>query len=203
MAYVVSISLDDFQSLPERVVPRTVRMQDSSLTGQKALDWIFIGYYEKLIRKNASLSELLEKHCDNLDNDAFVNATTKGQRLLLHLAALDGQTCNGGITQFIWNWPEMVLTALDALATLDYPELLTSYQIVIDRLELDIEEWTKLRISDKNGTDDMWDNFNAATQLINGSDFDDTYFDHVGATARRKAIEYVNSNLHDFIAWDS
>jgi hypothetical protein len=178
-------------------------MRDSSLKSQDAVDWIFIGYCEKLIRKNESLAELLEKHFDHLDSDAFVNGTTKGQRLLLHLAALDGQTCNGGITQFIWNCPEMVLTALDALAPLDYPELLTLYQLVIDRLELDVEEWTQLRISDKTASEDMWENFNAATQLIDGSDFDDPYFDHVGATARRKAIEYVNSNLHDFIACHS
>jgi len=200
VAHLVAMSLDDFRGVPQRVVPRTVRMRDSSLTSQDAIDWIFIGYCEKLIDKNEPLADLLHKHRGHFDDDAFVNETTKGQRLLLHLAALDGQTRNGGITQFIWNCPEMVLTALDALAPLDYPELLASYQNVVDRLGLDIDEWTRLRNSDQSSPDDMWDNFDAATQLISGDDFDDPYFDHVGATARNKALQYVNANTHEFIA---
>ncbi len=203
MAHLVTMSLDDFRGLPQRVVPRTVRMRDSSLTSQDAIGWIFIGYCEKLIDKNEPLANLLHKHRGSFDDDAFFNETTKGQRLLLHLAALDGQTRNGGITQFIWNCPEMVLTALDALTPLDYPELLTSYQHVVDRLGLDIDTWTQLRNSDQSRTDDMWDNFDAAAQLITGDDFDDPYFDHIGAATRSKALQYVNANTHEFIADNS
>jgi len=59
VAHLVAMSLDDFRGLPQRVVPRTVRMRDSSLTSQDAIDWIFIGYCEKLIQKNEPLADLL------------------------------------------------------------------------------------------------------------------------------------------------
>lgn len=199
MAHLVAMSLDDFRGLPQQVVPRTIRMRDSFLTSQDAIDWIFIGYCEKLIDKNEPLADLLHNHRGHMDDDVFVNETTKGQRLLLHLAVLDGQTRNGGVAQFIWNCPEMVLTALDALASLDYPELLASYQNVVDRLELVIDKWNRLRHSEQYSSDDMWDNFDAANELINGEDFDDPYYDHIGATARRKALQYVNANTHEFI----
>lgn len=203
MAHLVAMSLDDFRGLPQKVVPRTVRMSDSSLTSQDAIDWIFIGYCEKLIDRNEPLANLLRKHRGKFEDNAFVNETTKGQRLFLHLAALDGQTRNGGITQFIWNCPEMVLTALDALVPLDYPELLASYQSVVDRLELDIDKWTQLRNSDQSRLGDIWDNRDAAAPLISGDDFDAPYFDHVGASARHKALQYVNANTHEFIADNS
>lgn len=200
MPHLVPMPLAHFCGLPQLVVPRTVRMRDSSLTSQAAIDWIFIGYCEKLIDKNEPLVDLLHEDHGQLDDDAFMNEVTKGQRLLLHLSALDGQTRNGGITQFIWNCPKMVLTALDALAPLEYPELLASYQNVVDRLGLDVDEWTRLRNSGQSSSDDMWDYFDAATQLVDGDAFDDPYFDHVGATARSKAIQYVDENTHEFIA---
>ena len=203
MSHLIAMSLDDFQGLPQRVVPRTVRMRDSSLTSEDALDWIFIGYCERLIEKNAPLTDLLNRHRQQLDANAFVNKTTKGQRLLLHLAALDGQTRNGGITQFIWNCPEMVLTTLDALGPLNYTELLTSYQHVIDRLGLNCDEWARLRNADQNDSEEMWDNLDAAAKLINGDEFDDPYFEHVGAAARSKAIQYVNTHTHEFITANS
>jgi hypothetical protein len=189
MAHLVEMSLDDFHGLPQLVVPRTVRMRDSSLTSQNAFDWIFIGYCRKLIEKNEPLSNLLNLHRLDFDDDTFLGNTTKGQRLLLLLAALDGQTQNGGITQFIWNRPEMVLPTLDALETLNYQELLTSYRNIVDRLGIDPNEWTRLRNSNHTDSSKYWDDFVAATQLINGDEFDSPYFDHVGDDALRMAIQ--------------
>lgn len=199
MAHLVAMSLDEFQSLPQRVVPRTIRMRDASLTSQDALDWIFIGYCEKLIEKNGPLVDLLNLHRQELDDHAFVSQTTKGQRLLLHLAALDGHTLNGGIAQFIWNCPQMVLTTADALKPLNYPELVTSYEKVVDRLGIEPDAWGQLRHVNDAGSNEIWDNLTVAGRLIRGDEFDNPYFDHVGATARRRAIKYVHAHTHEFI----
>lgn len=203
MAHLIPMSLDDFRGLPEKLVPRTVRMSDPSLASQEAADWIFAGYCEKLSEQTAPLGELRDKHSSDLDGDAFLSQTTRGQRILLHLSALDGEVENGGIAQFIWNCPNMVLPTLAALESLGYEELLRVYEKVIDDLGSHAEEWVRLRNADQTDSDEMWDSFDTASQLINGDDFDDPYFDYLGAKARRMAIEYVNANTHEFITGNS
>jgi hypothetical protein len=197
MALLVAMSLADFRDMPHRIVPRTTRSKDPSLTGRDAMNWMMIGYFGKFIRHNKPLMELHQR-CD-FDDPGFMGRLTEGQRMLMHLYALDGHTCDGGITQFVWHAPDMVLTAVDALETLGYSDLQAAYRTVISQWESHADAWANLRNQERSLDEDLRDDFIDALHLINPDAFDDRYVHHFGANARMMAVQYINANPHEFI----
>src|SRR5262245_40592405 len=114
------IRIDDakFADIPNKVVPRTVRLKDPTFESREAHEWIFGGYCEKLRYKNDGLQQLLQQFVGRLDDPKCWNQLTQGQRSLFSLAALDGQVKNGGVTQFFWNCPDLIFPASDSLSML-------------------------------------------------------------------------------------
>src|SRR5262249_23771253 len=108
MPYLIRMSDVAFAHIPNKVVPRTVRLKDPTFTSDQATVWILDGYCEKLLYKNAKLEELFRQFPGRFDDPGCRNWFTQGQRILYVLSALDGEVKNGGLTQFFWNCPDLI-----------------------------------------------------------------------------------------------
>jgi hypothetical protein len=141
------IRIDDatFADIPNKVVPRTVRLKDPTFESREATEWIFNGYCEKLLYKNEKLQEVLQPFVGRLDDPECWNRLTHGQRILYSLGALDGQVKNGGVTQFFWNCSDLIFPANDALAAVDYSELSAAFEKALKSLIGKKDKWVELR----------------------------------------------------------
>lgn len=198
---LVPMSAQEFDDIPQKVVPRTVRMKDPGLESSKAIEWIFDGYCRKLLYKNQRFEELLHKLAQGLDESEYWVSATRGQRILHALGALDGQVKNGGITQFFWNCPELIFEASDALKALGDSELLELYDKAVHRLMAKHENWIDLRREwVNNASDPKWETFAESYELLDLGWFDDAYFAHCGPSLLKRLVDYVRSHKEEFIA---
>src|SRR5262245_19916936 len=195
------IRIDDakFADIPNKVVPRTVRLTDPTFETRKAREWIFIGYCDKLLHKNESLQQLLQQFVGRLDDPKCWNRLTQGQRILYSLAALDGQVKNGGITQFFWNCPDLILPASDALVALNYSELSVVYQKAVESLIGEKDTWLDLRKQASSDQASFWGPFQATYDLLDLNWFDDAYFEQYGPRLIDLLVKYVRENKSEFI----
>jgi hypothetical protein len=195
------IRIDDakFADLPNKVVPRTVRLKDPTFESCEAREWIFSGYCEKLLYKNEKLVELLQRFAGGKDNLECWNRLTQGQRILYSLAALDGQVKNGGITQFFWNCPDLIFPASDALAALNYSELSVAYEKALESLIGKKDAWLDLRKQSSADSANFWEPFRATYDLLDLNWFDDAYFDQYGPTLIDVLVKYVREKKTEFI----
>lgn len=198
--FLVQIDDAKFADLPNKVVPRTVRLKDPTFESRKARDWIFIGYCEKLLYKNEKLAELLQQFVGRMDNPECWNRLTQGQRILYSLAALDGQVKNGGITQFFWNCPDLIFPASDAIASLNYSELSVAYEKALDTLVGNKDTWLDLRKQSSGDPANFWEPFQATYDLLDLTWFDDAYFEQYGPALIDLLVKYVRENRAEFIA---
>src|SRR5947209_6366220 len=79
--YLVRMSVAAFDDLPNKVVPRTVRIKDPALESPQATKWILSGYCEKLLYKNEKLQGLFRRFAGRLDAPECRNCLTPGQRI--------------------------------------------------------------------------------------------------------------------------
>jgi hypothetical protein len=72
------VRMDDakFVDIPNKDVPRTVRLKDPTFESRQAREWIFHGYCEKLLYKNEKLSEMLQQFLGRVDDPACWNRLT-------------------------------------------------------------------------------------------------------------------------------
>ena len=66
--FLVRIDDAKFADIPNKVVPRTVRLKDPTFESAQAKEWIFSGYCEKLLYKNEKLRELLQQFVGRKDD---------------------------------------------------------------------------------------------------------------------------------------
>lgn len=202
--FLIRIDEAKFADIANKVVPRTVRLKDPGFESRQAAEWIFTGYCEKLLYKNEKLRELLHQFVGRLDAPGCWNHLTQGQRILYSLAALDGQVKNGGITQFFWNCPDLILPASDALAALNYSELSVAYEKALESLIGKKDKWVELRnqsksVLAKSDPADFWGPFQATYDLLDLNWFDDAYFEQYGPTLIDLLVKYVRENKAEFI----
>jgi hypothetical protein len=139
--FLIRIDETKFADIPNKVVPRTVRLKDPTFESRQATGWIFRCHCEMLLYKNEKLGEMLQQFLGRLDDPECWNRLTQGQRILYSLAALDGQVNNGGITQFFWNCPDLVFPASDALAALRYSALSVAFDKALGSLIGKKDKW--------------------------------------------------------------
>ena len=198
--YLLPLSSEAFDAIPQRVVPRTVRIQDPTLEGPRAIAWIANGDCEKLIYKNEKLKNLLETFAQRLDEPECRNCFTHGQWLLLTLNALDGQVNNGGITQFFWNCPDLILEVPDALKAIGEVELLELYDKALGQLITQQHNWIDLRKQwCKDSDNPKWETFEASYELLNLGWFDTAYFNRNGPLLLKRLANYVKDHREEFI----
>jgi hypothetical protein len=201
MSAPMLVRIDDakFADIPNKVVPRTVRLKDPTFESRQSRDWIFGGYCEKLLYKNEKLSEMLQQFLGRLDDPGCWNRLTQGQRILYSLAALNGQVKNGGISQFFWNCPDLIFPTSDALAALNYSELSTAYEKALESLIGNKDKWVALRNQSGNDPESFWEPFQATYDLLDLNWFDDAYFEQYGPSLVDLLVNYVKENKVEFI----
>lgn len=195
------IQMDDatFAEIPNKAVPRTVRIKDPTFESRQATEWILIGYSERFLSRNERLIALLQQYRGHLDARDCWNQLTHGQRILYSLTALDGQVKNGGITQFFWNCPDLIFSASDALTALKYSELTTAYEKALETLVGNKEKWIELRHQSSSNPAEFWAPFQATYDLLELDWFDDAYFHNYGPTLINLLVRYVRDNKAEFI----
>jgi hypothetical protein len=214
-SYLASLSTQTFEGIPGKVVPRTIRLQDPTLTSLRALDFVVSGYYDKLIARNERLQEWCRTSGKRLEEPECWDCLTHGQRLLVSLCALDGQVKNGGITQFFWNCPDLVFAVRDALATLGETELLDGYERALATLQKNQGDWAELRKQSSPASGGFrWEAFQESYALLNLDWFDTVYLNGngqdeqgnscvqhpgLGSSLLRRLVEYVQTHKEEFI----
>jgi hypothetical protein len=197
--YLIRLADAEFDDIPNKVVPRTVRLKDPSLEGARATAWIFSGYCEKLLHKNEKLQELLSGFAGKFDDPECRSCLTQGQRILYSLGALDGQVRNGGMTQFFWNCPDLIFEASEALASIGETELTMAYDKALEGLIRNRDDWLELRRQSSTDPSNFWEPFQASYDLLNLSWFDDAYFDRYGPSLVARLVSYVKSHKGEFV----
>jgi hypothetical protein len=204
---LAQISFEAFYAIPQKAVPRTLRLEDPNLESDRAAEWIVTGFIERLIFKNQPILEMLG------DAERRKDATV-GQRVLYCLSVFDGQVKNGGITQFFWNCPDLVFDVSDALHSLNVPELTQAYDRAVESLVGKKDKWFELRdqaYKDANHPD--WEPFRQSYDLLNLEGFEEAYYDKhdpsdysrivkpgLSSILMRQLRDYVVAHPEEFIA---
>ena len=188
-----------FADIPNKAVPRTVRLADPTLTGPRAIGWILVGYCDKLLNKNDALREVLGRFAGRFDDPECLRCLTAGQRILLSLSTLDGQVRNGGVAQFFWNRPDFILEASESLGSLGEVGLASAYDRAVKALVGKRQDWVDLRKRAGPDLDGFWGPFRATYDLLDLGWFDDAYFDRHGAALVSRLVSYVQSHKAEVI----
>ena len=197
--YLIRMTNDAFADIPKKVVPRTIRLVDPTLEGPKAIGWVFGGYCRKLLEDNEKLQELLRRFIGRFDDPECWSCLTHGQQKLYALGALDGQVKSGGVTQFFWNFPDLIFPASAALADLTMPELAADYEKALESLIDRKDTWLDLRSRSRNDPGNFWEPFQASYDLLDLTWFDDAYFEKYGLDLVARLVQYVQANRVEFM----
>jgi hypothetical protein len=202
---LAKMSLDYFHSIPRKVIPRTVRMEDPTFESDQATAWIVDGYAERFLYKNEAIMEVLG------DSDRRTCAT-KGQQILYALIAFDGQIKNGGIEQFFWNGTDIIPDVSEALRALDLPELQKHYDRAVETLLGKKDDWNDLRNQAYRDPEQLdWEPFRQSYAVLDLDSFNDNYYDQydpgdnktvvkrgLSSILMRRLRDYVVAHANEF-----
>ena len=204
----VPLSAADFERITEKGMPRSVLQADPDLTSLRARDWKWIAHYEKLIRKNLPLQEVLTAYRDRFDEAELWRQLTPGQRYVLLLSSLDGQVKNGGVAQFFWNCSALIAPVQQALPEFDLPELAARFDRAVATLLERFPDWKGLRNSSDSVDEDAWAAFEESYELLDLEWFDQSYFSlHIDKpdgppspeVTTIRLLEYITTHRDEFI----
>jgi hypothetical protein len=197
--FLVQMSDETFDAIPNKAVPRTVKLADPSLTGPKALLWIFAGYCERLLGKNEPWREWFQECGGSVDSPEHRNVLTEGQRILYLLSSLDGQVENGGVCQFFWNCPRLVFGVPDALESIGEHSLRQQYNKALEALIGGTDDWIELRKRASDDPANFWTPFQESCDLLDLGWFDDAYFQTYRQGLISRLVDHVRTHRHEFI----
>jgi hypothetical protein len=196
----VPLSAADFERITEKGMPRSVLQADPDLTSLRARDWKWIAHYEKLIRKNIPLQEVLTEYRDRFDEPELWQQLTLGQRIVVPLASFDGQVKNGGVAQFFWNCTGLILPVRQAFAELNMPNLAANLDRAVAVLREQFHDWKTLRNSSDSVDEDAWAAFEESYELLDLDWFDQAYFSlHTDKPDGPPSEEVITIRLMDYI----
>lgn len=92
----------------------------------------------------------------------FLNKLTKEQRMYFALINFEAQTNNGGVYQFLFNYPELAIITLEAMKTVELGKLTDDYENVLNEFfgKFNTIQELKSRFQDDNKKwDKRWDSF--------------------------------------------
>lgn len=172
-------------------------------------------YYFELIEKNQTFWRIREEFPRTYEDISLIRQLTSGQQLLILLGVFDGQVCNGGITQFFWNYPEYIIDVRDAIERLGDTAILSNYERALEALVGKKDRWLQLREECYRAEDGpSWESFRQSYNLLNLAWFEDFYFDEWGYNDKKERVkqkhglqypflhrlaEYVRSHRSEFI----
>jgi hypothetical protein len=130
----------------------------------------FYEYYIKFYAENERITRL--------SSHELREKLPKGLQLLVFVTIFDGQVCNGGISQFFWNCPDLIADVCDVFVDLDQNELRREYETACETLLGKKENWIKLREEAyRDETNPDWSSFAKTYDLLDLSWFDEKYWE--------------------------
>jgi Domain of unknown function (DUF4375) len=155
---------------------------------------LIYGYYEALIDWNDQIGPEVCGQSERFQE------LTAGQRMLIQLAAFDGQVKNGGITQFFWNRAESIFDVGDWIEFLSVAELQANYDRALEALVGKKDRWLELRAAWTNGRDGpTWESFQKSYELLDLGWFDTAYFDKRGYNERQEWVVHSKGLHHELL----
>lgn len=152
-------------------------------------DFVLHNYEEHLVFGNPKFKNIYNEFPRGCEDKGLRPYLTPGQRLLIQVAIFDGQVCNGGLTQFFWNYPEDIFEAYDAIKILDDQELLKNYERALEGLMGKKSDWLQLR-NEWIGEQDtpQWEKFQKSYETLKIGWFDEAYYDKWGYNERKERV---------------
>jgi hypothetical protein len=157
-------------------------------------------YYRELVDGNQKLSGIREEFPRGYEDIKLIRQLTPGQQLLILLGVFDGQVCNGGITQFFWNYPEYLFDVRDTIERLGDLAVLSNYERALEALVGNKERWFELReecYRAEGGP--SWESFRQSYDLLDLSWFEDAYFDKRGYNDRKEWVTFARGLQYSFL----
>jgi hypothetical protein len=157
-------------------------------------------YFAKLIDGNEKFRNIHEEFPRGYEEITLIRQLTPGQQLVILLGVLDGQVCNGGITQFFWNYPEYLFDVRDAIERLGDSAILTNYERALEALVGKKDRWFELRkecYGNKDGP--SWESFRQTYELLDLGWFDEAYFDKRGYNDQKEWVKLERGLQHRFL----
>ena len=132
----------------------------------------------------------------------FLNELTKEQRVYFTLINFEAQVNNGGVYQFLFNYPELSILALQAMKETGMSMLARDYELVLNeyfgkfdtiqelytRFQNDTKEWNKRWTSFTEGYDEL-----PSTATVEEYFYEEDYV----ISYHAKLTEYVKSNRNE------
>jgi hypothetical protein len=157
-------------------------------------------YYAELVDGNQRFCGIREEFPRGYEDINLIRQLNPGQQLLILLGVFDGQVCNGGITQFFWNYPEYLFDVRDAIERLGDAAVLTNYERALEALVGKKDRWLELRdecYRAEGGP--SWESFRKSYDLLDLSWFDNAYFDENGYNDAKEWVVLRRGLQHSFL----
>jgi hypothetical protein len=134
-----------------------------------------------------------------IPHSEFLNKLTKEQRMYFALINFEAQTNNGGVYQFLFNYPELSIITLDAMRVANLGKLTDDYEEVLNGFFGKFETISELKnqFQDENRSwDKRWHSFTEGYEKIESTaDIEDYFYeeDYV-KEFQSKVVQFVKSN---------
>jgi hypothetical protein len=157
-------------------------------------------YYAELIDGNQLFRGIQKDYPRGYEDIQLIRKLTSGQQLLILLGVLDGQICNGGITQFFWNYPEYAFDVRDAIDRLRDVAMLTNYERALEALVGNRGRWFELREECYRAEGSpAWESFRQSYDLLDLRWFDEAYFDKRGYNDEKEWVTLARGLQYPFL----
>jgi hypothetical protein len=131
---------------------------------------------EKLCNDVYSKSKYWEK---NKSHSSFLNELTKEQRIYFCLINFEAQVNNGGVYQFLFNYPELSIIALESMKVTKMDKLAKDYEIVLNEYFgkfKTIQELNARFQNNKSDWDERWNSFTEGYKELKSAEIIEDYF---------------------------
>lgn len=129
----------------------------------------------------------------------FLNELTKEQRVYFTLINFEAQVNNGGVYQFLFNYPELSILALQAMKETGMSKLAKDYEVILNeyfgKFNTIQELYTRFQ-SDNNDWNKRWTSFTEGYEELPSTETVEEYFyeENYVLSYHKKLTEYVKLN---------
>lgn len=129
----------------------------------------------------------------------FLNKLTKEQRMYFALINFEAQTNNGGVYQFLFNYPELAIITLDAMNAAKLGELKNDYENVLNEFfgKFRTIQELNVRFQDSNTEwDKRWNSFvEGYKELPTAEKIEEYFYDNdYQKEYQSKVVQFVKDN---------
>ncbi|WP_432670638.1 DMP19 family protein [Flavobacterium sp. SM2513] len=157
------------------------------------------GHYdisEQICNEIYSTNKYWEKNQTHAD---FLNELTKEQRIYFTLINFESQVNNGGVYQFLFNYPELAIIALQGMKETGMVKLANDYETVLNeyfgKFKIIHELYARFQ-NNNNDWNKRWNSFAEGYKELPSAEIIENYFyeESFVKTYHEKLIEYVKAN---------